>query len=95
MSEERDDQGKWVWAFIPGLVVGALLVLGIGGGLFMMQARKASMAAEEAAMEAERAREMERVARVEAERARQVAEQRLEEAEEARRKGEADKAGKK
>jgi F0F1-type ATP synthase epsilon subunit len=95
MSEERDDQGKWVWAFLLGTIVGALLVVGVGGGLFMVQARRAGMAAEEAAMEAARAREMEMMAREEAERARQEAEHRLKEAEEARRKAEAEKAGKK
>ncbi len=95
MSEERDDQGKWVWAFLLGLIVGALLVVGVGGGLFMVQARRAAMAAEEAALEAERAREMEMIAREEAEKRRQEAEQRLHEAEEARRKAEAEKAGRK
>jgi F0F1-type ATP synthase epsilon subunit len=67
MSEERDDQSKWVWAFLLGLIVGALLVVGVGGGLFMVQARRASMAAEEAAMEAERARVMAEEERLRAE----------------------------
>ncbi len=67
MSEERDDQGKWVWAFLLGMIVGALLVVGVGGGLFLVKARQASMAAEEAAMEAERARAMAEEERLRAE----------------------------
>jgi septal ring factor EnvC (AmiA/AmiB activator) len=67
MSEERDDQGKWVRAFLLGMIVGALLVVGVGGGLFMVKARQASRAAEEAAMEAERARAMAEEERLRAE----------------------------
>jgi uncharacterized protein HemX len=85
MSEERDDQGKWVWAFLLGLIVGALLVVGIGGGLFMVQARQARMAAEEEAMKALE----------EAERGRVESEHNLKAALEAIRKAEAEMAGKK
>jgi hypothetical protein len=67
MSEHDEDQGKWVWSFILGVIVGALLMLGIGGGLWTMQARQARM------ME-ERARAAEMMAREEAERARLEAE---------------------
>ncbi len=94
MSDERDDQGKWVWAFLLGVIVGALLMLGLGGGLWMVQARQARALAEQAAMEAERARMMEMEAREQAERARAEVERALQ-AEEARRKAEAEKAGKK
>jgi hypothetical protein len=94
MSEERDDQGKWVWAFLLGVIVGAMLMLGLGGGLFMVQARQARALAEEAAMEADRARVMEMEAREQVERAHTEAERALQ-AEQARRKAEAEKAGKK
>jgi hypothetical protein len=67
MSDERDDGGKWVWAFVLGVIVGILLTLGVGGVLLTTQARRA-------AMEAERARMMEMEAREAAERARREAE---------------------
>ncbi len=56
MSEERDDQGRWIGAFLLGLIVGALLMVGIGGGLWMVRGRQAQMQALEAqdrAVEAE------------------------------------------
>jgi hypothetical protein len=67
MADERDDGGKWVWAFILGVIVGILLMLGVGGALLTTRARQA-------AMEAERARMMEMMVREEAERAREAAE---------------------
>jgi hypothetical protein len=75
MSEHDEDQGKWVGSFILSVIVGALLMLGIGGGLWTMQASQARMRAEQALHEAERARlEAEMAARKEAERARLEAE---------------------
>jgi hypothetical protein len=74
MSEHDEDQGKWVGAFLLGVIVGALLMLGVGGGLWTVQARQAQMMAEQA-LEAERARlDAEMAAREEAERARLEAE---------------------
>jgi hypothetical protein len=95
MSEERDDQGKWVWAFVLGLIVGVLLMLGVGGGLTMVQLGRARIAAEEAAMEAERARMVEMEAREHAERAVQEAAKAIKEREAVRAKAEAAKAEKK
>ena len=79
MSEHDEDQGKWVGAFLLGVLVGALLMLGIGGGLWTVQARQARM------ME-ERARAAEMMAREEAERARVMAEEAAVRAREAEKK---------
>jgi hypothetical protein len=95
MSEHDEDQGKWVGAFLLGVLVGALLMLGIGGGLWTMQARR-TLAMEERAREAEmRSHEeaaralVEHTLREEAERARLEAERvAREEAERARREAE-------
>ena len=74
MAEHDEDQGKWVGAFLLGVLVGALLMLGIGGGLWTVQARQARMM-EARAQEAEmRAREEAARALHEAERARLEAE---------------------
>jgi hypothetical protein len=69
MSEHDEDQGKWVGAFILGVIVGVLLMLGIGGGLWTMQARRARAAEMMAREEAERALHEAERARLEAERA--------------------------
>jgi hypothetical protein len=78
---DTDDQGKWIWAFLLGVIVGALLMLGVGGGLWMVQARQAR----EMMMEAERARMEELAARERAEEVMLAAERARAEAEKAER----------
>jgi hypothetical protein len=72
---EQDEGGKWVWVFILGVIVGALLMVGVGGGLWMVQARQAQAEALEARDRAEQAEEEARIEREVAERARRVAEE--------------------
>jgi hypothetical protein len=40
---ERDDGGKWVGAFVLGVIVGVLLTLGIGAAFLMAYVRRAEM----------------------------------------------------
>lgn len=67
MVEEHEDRGQWMWGFVTGFIIGALVMVGIGGALWFTQARRA------AEME-ERVRAAEMIAREEAERARYEAE---------------------
>jgi hypothetical protein len=60
---EQDEGGKWVWVFLLGVIVGALLMLGVGGGLWMVQARRAQAEAQEERDRALRAEEEARLLR--------------------------------
>jgi hypothetical protein len=91
MSEQDDGGGKWVWVFVLGVIVGALLMLGVGGSLWMVQAGRMR----DAAMEAEQAHMEELVARERAEEARLEAERELLMVEKARQEAEHKKDGKK
>ncbi len=57
MSEEPDDQGRWVWVFLLGVIVGALLMGGVGGGLWMVHLREVAVRAQEMRIRAMRAEE--------------------------------------
>jgi hypothetical protein len=91
MTEYDEGGGKWVGPFLLGVIVGALLMLGIGGGLWMVQAGRMR----EAAMDAERAHMEELMARERAEEARLETERALLMAEKARQEAEHKKDGKK
>jgi hypothetical protein len=98
MSEERDDQGRWVLAFVLGVIVGALLILGLGGGLWMVQARQMEARALEARERAVRAEEEARIQRDLAVQHMHLAEKQAEQAvrdfEKAAKEGEPRKGGK-
>jgi hypothetical protein len=40
---ERNEGGKWVGAFVLGVIVGLLLTVGVGAALWMAYVRRAEM----------------------------------------------------